>query len=439
MAAIAAHAAVRCRNPRGWTWVHHALVVFLACAMPGGVGAFHGGLRHSLAGAAEHSLGAAGARVDMQTTRRTRQLPPTAMAAGREDRRAVLQSAAALSVLLGAAGPAGAIADFRRAVEIFGSDGDMPPGLLEQFGARIGKTMDKNFIDSKRRPQPVKVPRTEVYRPFAVLLMRSCYDAVDALNYVPMDKFQKDFFLLRQTEWEKYLEENDCKQGDLSNPMYFDFISAAQFATISQQMGEAQSVFEERTGAEGTVSVVARDQELQDNELLPSAFFKVAGDKMYAGLMANFTGELFFTQPPQPLPPDASDEEVLAGLTQLYKKMRELGYALKLRVGDEQQLPPQTLLAEAGTLKSFASAFGGSGAVPGTAANSLRPGAGRSITFTLDAPANLWGRQWLGMQDYLHTDHDVILAQAYLRQCGRTATVHTKVDSNSISRQFVLL
>ena len=117
MAAIAAHAAVRCRNPRGWTWVHHALVVFLACAMPGGVGAFHGGLRHSLAGAAEHSLGAAGARVDMQTTRRTRQLPPTAMAAGREDRRAVLQSAAALSVLLGAAGPAGAIADFRRAVE----------------------------------------------------------------------------------------------------------------------------------------------------------------------------------------------------------------------------------------------------------------------------------------------------------------------------------
>ena len=69
----------------------------------------------------------------------------------------------------------------------------------------------------------------------------------------------------------------------------------------------------------------------------------------------------------------------------------------------------QTLLAEAGTLKSFASAFGGSGAVPGTAANSLRPGAGRSITFTLDAPANLWGRQWLGMQDYLHTGLYVVV------------------------------
>ena len=45
-----------------------------------------------------------------------------------------------------------------------------------------------------------------------MLLMRSCYDAVDQLNFVPMDQFQKDFFLLRQTEWEKYLAENDCKQ-----------------------------------------------------------------------------------------------------------------------------------------------------------------------------------------------------------------------------------
>ena len=87
--------------------------------------------------------------------------------------------------------------DFRQAVEIFGSDGDNPPGLAEQLGSRIGKTLDKNFID-KRRPSPVRLPRTEVYKPFAVLLMRSCYDAADALNFVSMEKFQKEFFLLRQ-------------------------------------------------------------------------------------------------------------------------------------------------------------------------------------------------------------------------------------------------
>ena len=136
-----------------------------------------------------------------------------------------------------------------QATEIFGSDGDAPPSFAEQWAAKVGKTMDKNFID-KRRPQPVRcvrensacppcdtcppawrkrravqrasdramhpcggrLPRTLVYRPFAVLLMRSCYDAVDQLNFVPMDQFQKDFFLLRQNEWEKYLAENDCKQ-----------------------------------------------------------------------------------------------------------------------------------------------------------------------------------------------------------------------------------
>jgi hypothetical protein len=87
--------------------------------------------------------------------------------------------------------------DFRKAVEIFGSDGDNPPGLAEQLGSRIGKTLDKNFID-KRRPPPVRLPRTELYKPFAVLLMRSCYDAADALNFVSMEKFQKEFFLLRQ-------------------------------------------------------------------------------------------------------------------------------------------------------------------------------------------------------------------------------------------------
>ena len=100
---------------------------------------------------------------------------------------------------------------FHQATEVFGSDGDQPPSFGEQMAAKIGKTMDKNFID-KRRPQPVRLPRTLVYKPFAVLLMRSCYDAVDDLNFVPMDQFQREFFLLRQNEWEKYLAENDCKQ-----------------------------------------------------------------------------------------------------------------------------------------------------------------------------------------------------------------------------------
>ena len=91
---------------------------------------------------------------------------------------------AASSLLLLAASPPGSL-DFRKAVEMFGSDGDQPAGFVEKFGLQIGKTLDPNFI-GKRRPTPVRLPRTIVYKPFAVLLMMSCYDAVDQLNFVTM-------------------------------------------------------------------------------------------------------------------------------------------------------------------------------------------------------------------------------------------------------------
>jgi len=114
-------------------------------------------------------------------------------------------------------------------------------------------------------------------------------------------------------------------------------------------MEEGKLIFEERTGAEGTVAMVARDAKLQDNQLLPAAFFKVAGDKMYAGLMANFTGAKFFTQPPSPLAADATDTQVIASLTLLYKKMVELGYALDVTVsGADDLLPSDAFFQEAG-------------------------------------------------------------------------------------------
>ena len=40
------------------------------------------------------------------------------------------------------------------------------------------------------QPEPVKFPRKTLDQRFAVLLMRSSYDAVDALDFIPMDKFE---------------------------------------------------------------------------------------------------------------------------------------------------------------------------------------------------------------------------------------------------------
>lgn len=39
-------------------------------------------------------------------------------------------------------------------------------------------------------PDPVLFPRKTLDMKFAVLLMRSAYEAVDALDFIPMDKFQ---------------------------------------------------------------------------------------------------------------------------------------------------------------------------------------------------------------------------------------------------------
>lgn len=71
-------------------------------------------------------------------------------------------------------------------------------------------------------PEPVLFPRRMLNLKFAVLLMRSAYEAVDALDFIPMDKFQIKFWKLRQSEVEPYTLQ--CrplrvKYGDLTDPV----------------------------------------------------------------------------------------------------------------------------------------------------------------------------------------------------------------------------
>jgi hypothetical protein len=65
-----------------------------------------------------------------------------------------------------------------------------------------------------------------------------------------MDQFQKDFFLIRQAEYLPYVTELGpglVKQGDLTDPYYFDFISFAQYATIYRESSlDPAVVFEEQ-------------------------------------------------------------------------------------------------------------------------------------------------------------------------------------------------
>lgn len=125
---------------------------------------------------------------------------------------------------------------------------------------------------------------------FAVLLMRSSYDVAEELNFVPMMTFQKEFWLLRASEQEGYnLAYSPLKPriGDLTDPLYFDFITFSQFATLSREMAAARDA------------------------TLPAAFTRAVGDRIYDGLRNGFREQQFGAPPPLPPSPQPDVRQVV--------------------------------------------------------------------------------------------------------------------------------
>ena len=137
-----------------------------------------------------------------------------------------------------------------------------------------------NFVERKSRPAHVGIPRKRMELPFAVALMRTSYNAVDELDFTPMDEFQKSFFLYRQDEWNDYKSFHpNVLQGDLADPLYFDFISYVQYATIAKKCKEGLYNFVEKVGANGTSQVVRRNINAT-NEELPFIHSNLVGMKL---------------------------------------------------------------------------------------------------------------------------------------------------------------
>ena len=155
------------------------------------------------------------------------------------------------------------------------------------------------YLDQSTRPKHIDIPRKSMELPFAILLMRSSYNAVDELDFVPMTEFQKTFFLFRQSEWELYKQFHpNVIQGILSDPYYFDFISFAQYAVISDKIKLARSDFIETVNAQGDTIVVNRDTRLVPNEKLTQLHGKIVGNKIIE--------YLYSTYPPSALPDNST-------------------------------------------------------------------------------------------------------------------------------------
>jgi hypothetical protein len=144
---------------------------------------------------------------------------------------------------------------------------------VENFGSKAQRLL---------RPKPPRALRPKLNRDFAVLLMRSSYNALDEIDCVAMDQFQRDFFIIRRAEYETYVNElgpGIVQQGDLTDPYYFDFISFAQYAAINREISQdPPQVFSERKPVEVgenepqqfTSVVIKRDPSLTNDKLGPT-------------------------------------------------------------------------------------------------------------------------------------------------------------------------
>ena len=164
------------------------------------------------------------------------------------------------------------------------------------------------------------------------MLLRSTYETVDAMN-----------IMRSGTVPDQVLESPPggvgavqvpvrplvIEQGKLADPLYFDFISYVQCQVIAREIPNSAQVFEERSGAEGTTTVVRRDAALSDNKILPAVLAQRVGDVVSREMrLASRRKRSGIPEPADPTAPDAL-ERVVRGMDAIVNAMVAKGYALK--------------------------------------------------------------------------------------------------------------
>lgn len=247
-------------------------------------------------------------------------------------------------------------------------------------------------------PPPVTIARRSLDQDFAVLLLRSGYESVDELNFVAMDRFQQEFFEVRSVAWEKWIQENiGMRQGMLTDPRYFDFISYAQMLTIQKFMRQPFAVFQERynvVDGKWDTRVVQRDVAslVTPNDIL-HAFRKNLGNRIYARMLDTVG---------YPAAVKNGDvTKVLDAIKEAYGYFFISGFCLKLNAQYDVEK--------------------------------------RTCTADMVAPAILWSSRALRQLQGIPNDYDIFTVNAFLRASNIRASVETKISGSSVVRQWSLV
>jgi hypothetical protein len=295
------------------------------------------------------------------------------------------------------------------------------------------------------RQDPPKILRPKMNTEFAVLLMRTSYSIVDELDMVPMNQFQRDFFLIRTAEYEPYIQSlgpGYVQQGDLTDPSYFDFISFAQYLTINRVLSDPAVVFEElqpvlptaTTLEDRTESSQQQQQRFEpviirrtitNDQLIPT-FQKKLGETVLRYLEDTYRNTpIAITLHNHNINNNSEDEDsnrrpsidaIQAALTQLVKLFLINGFAWDGRV---EVIPPANVT------------------------NTSKNDNATDVTFciVLDAPASLWGNESLHRQRAtLTNDYILNVAKEFLQQRTGYTVVASRVQfQNNSERSYLTI
>lgn len=194
-----------------------------------------------------------------------------------------------------------------------------------------------------------------------------------------------------------------CIQGDISSPLYFDFISAMQFVTIEDEMKTGKQVFREyceECEGDDKYKLVSRDPQYQDNALLPSVFARLLGDSL---LQKCFDLEGF-------------SEKVMSPRADL------------------TSVSTRDLIEHAKKLLEYL--VGYCGYAVGADLVSTGP---NTFTARIDGPANLWALQYLSSKgSTLLPSYEAFLMDALFRRGNRVATVKSSWSKTSVVQEWTI-
>ena len=224
-----------------------------------------------------------------------------------------------------------------------------------------------------------------------------------------MDEFQRQFFLLRSSEWERYRSESPyTRQGDLSDPTYFDFISFAQFATISNLLRSTNvnnALFEEKVGAEGSVRVVRRDFSAYPDQV-----------SLIRGIESG-TGKRVFEKISNELEISATDVSQKIKVNQLQPAVKRL-FDFFVKKGFAYSVDVEWANDKTGRERSD------------------KYGENLTLRVSWENPVNAWSMNFLGVRGDLKNSYDVFVLREWLNSVGYRGRVSTKTRKDAVVQDW---